>query len=98
MWGGCGSYHAVVAVRAGDSRRIGCPFCEDEDHRRLAILRIGGEQGLRIDYCDSCNGYLKTYDGAGSEAALLSDWTSLHLDVIAQDRGLKRLAASLYEL
>ena len=28
---------------------------------------------------------------------LLADWTSLHLDVIAQDRGLKRLAASLYD-
>jgi hypothetical protein len=29
---------------------------------------------------------------------LLADWTSLHLDVLARDRGLKRLAASLYEL
>lgn len=28
---------------------------------------------------------------------LLSDWSSLHLDVLAVDRGLKRLAASLYE-
>jgi hypothetical protein len=28
---------------------------------------------------------------------LLSDWSSLHLDLIAHDRGLKRLAASLYE-
>ena len=26
---------------------------------------------------------------------LLADWTSLHLDVVAHDRGLKRLAASL---
>jgi hypothetical protein len=29
---------------------------------------------------------------------LLADWTSLHLDVVALDRGLKRLASSLYEL
>ena len=28
---------------------------------------------------------------------MLSDWSSLHLDLIAHDRGLKRLAASLYE-
>jgi hypothetical protein len=28
---------------------------------------------------------------------LLSDWSSLHIDLIAHDRGLKRLAASLYE-
>jgi hypothetical protein len=29
---------------------------------------------------------------------LLSDWSSLHLDLLAHDRGLQRLAASLYEL
>jgi hypothetical protein len=29
---------------------------------------------------------------------LLADWTSIHLDIIAQDRGLKRLATSLYQL
>jgi FdhE protein len=29
---------------------------------------------------------------------LLADWTSLHLDVLAKDRGLKRLADSLYDL
>ena len=45
-----------------------------------------------------CSGYLKTYDGEGSESVLLADWASLHLDVIARDRGLKRLAASLYDL
>ena len=46
----------------------------------------------------SCRGYLKTYNGEGSEAVLLADWSSLHLDIVAQDRGLKRLAASLYEI
>jgi FdhE protein len=35
--------------------------------------------------------------GLGDESLLLSDWSSLHLDVLAADRGLKRLAASLYE-
>jgi FdhE protein len=76
--------------------RTGCPFCETNT-QRLASLTIDKERGLRIDYCESCRGYLKTYDGEGSEALLLSDWSSLHLDLIAHDRGLKRLAASLYE-
>ena len=53
---------------------------------------------MRIDYCDACSGYLKTYDGEGSESVLLADWTSLHLDVIALERGLVRAAGSLYEL
>ena len=77
-------------------KRTGCPFCEG-DSQKLAALAVEGEAGLRIDHCESCGGYLKTYDGQGNETLLLSDWTSLHLDLIAQDRGWKRLAASLYE-
>lgn len=77
--------------------RTRCPFCEDTDDHRLSVLAVEGEEGLRIDYCDSCRGYLKTYDGEGSENVLLADWTSVHLDVVASDRGLKRFAASLYE-
>jgi FdhE protein len=78
-------------------KRTGCPFCES-DSQRLASVTVEGEAGLRIDYCESCRGYLKTYDGQGNEAILLSDWTSLHLDLLAHDRGLKQLAVSLYEL
>ncbi|HTB92266.1 MAG TPA: formate dehydrogenase accessory protein FdhE [Candidatus Sulfotelmatobacter sp.] len=79
-------------------RRIGCPFCKSADDHRLSVLAIEGEKYLRIDYCQFCRAYLKTYDGSGSEQFFLADWTSLHLDIIARDRGLKRLAASLYEL
>ena len=79
-------------------RRTGCPFCDGQDGHRLTALAVEDEAGLRIDYCDVCSGYLKTYDGEGSESVLLADWTSLHLDMIARDRGLKRLAASLYDL
>jgi FdhE protein len=77
-------------------RRTGCPFCQSEDDHRLAVVAIEGESGLRIDYCEACGGYVKTYEGTGSESVMLADWTSFHLDVIAGDRGLKRLAASLY--
>ena len=79
-------------------RRIGCPFCENGDNHRLAALSIEGEASLRIDFCESCSAYLKTYVGEGNESLLLADWTSLHLDILARDRGLKRLANSLYDL
>jgi FdhE protein len=77
--------------------RTGCPFCENKDDRQINAVAIEGEAGLRIDYCSSCGGYLKTCSGERDEF-LMQDWTSLHLDVIARERGLKRLAASLYEL
>lgn len=79
-------------------RRTGCPFCVNEDDSQLGILVVEGEKDLRIDYCECCNGYIKTYNGSGSESVLLADWTSLHLDVIARDQGLNRLAVSLYEM
>jgi FdhE protein len=61
-------------------------------------VAVEGEAGLRIDYCEACSGYVKTYEGRGSESVLLADWTSLHLDIIARDRGLTRCAGSLYLL
>jgi FdhE protein len=78
--------------------RTGCPFCENGDDHRLPVLTIEGENGLRIDCCELCGGYLKTYAGRGNESFLLEDWTTLHLDIIARDRGLNRLASSLFEL
>lgn len=79
-------------------RRTACPFCENEDDTRLGFLVPAGQTGLRIDYCDFCRGYIKTYSGSGNESLFLSDWTSLYLDVAARDRGLNRLAGSLYEM
>jgi len=77
--------------------RTMCPFCE-ADTQRLSVVTVEGESGLRIDYCESCRGYLKMYAGEGSEDVMLADWTSLHIDLVASDRGLKRVAASLYDL
>lgn len=74
-----------------------CPFCES-DTRRITVLTVESEPGLRVDWCESCRGYLKTVSGAGDEEVLLADWTTLHLDLLAQERGLKRMAASLYEI
>lgn len=79
-------------------RRMRCPFCEVANDHRRSVLAIDGEQQLRIDYCESCGGYIKTYNGEGREALLLADWTSLYVDLIAGDHGLRRLASSLYEL
>lgn len=78
-------------------RRTSCAFCE-ADTDRLAVITIEGEKRLRIEHCESCRAYLKAYAGEGAERVFLVDWTSLHLDVLALERGLKRLGGSLYEL
>jgi FdhE protein len=110
----CGSPPAMAALVPGDPARkrylccgccggrwrvarSTCPFCE-HDGQRVSVLAVEGARGLRVDSCDACRGYLKTWDGTGDETVLLADWTSLHLDVLAVDRGLERRAASLYGL
>lgn len=77
--------------------RTRCPFCEN-DSQRLSVITFEAEPRLRLDHCESCRGYVKTYVGEGEEALLLSDWSSLHLDLVALDRGLGRRCASLFEL
>src|SRR5581483_3020286 len=77
--------------------RTGCPFCQNNDDRQITVVVAEGEHGLRLDTCQNCGGYLKTYAGNGNEDFFLADWTSIHLDFLARDHGLKRVAASLYE-
>jgi FdhE protein len=77
--------------------RTRCPFCDTESHK-LASVAAEGEHGLRIDHCESCAAYLKSYAGHGDEAVLLADWTSLHLDIAAHERGWRRMAVSLYDI
>lgn len=77
--------------------RSSCPFCERDTHR-LSVISLEGEAGLRIDACEACRGYVKTLNGPADEELLLADWTSLHLDVLAKERGLKRMAGSLFEM
>lgn len=79
-------------------RRIGCPHCGNDVSDRLQILEIEGDEPLRIDACEECKGYVKTYAGNDPRHVALADWTTLHLDLVAQERGYTRLGASLVEL
>lgn len=78
-------------------RRTACPFCEHESHK-LGVITVQSEPGFRIDWCESCRGYLKAWHGQGDDTLGLADWTTLHLDVAAHGRGLERMAVSLYDL
>jgi len=79
-------------------QRIGCAYCGNSDSGRLSILESADEGGLRLDLCEECKGYTKTWAGDGDPALLLADWTTLHLDAIALERGYQRKGVSLFEL
>lgn len=79
-------------------RRIGCPFCGNDDQNQLSVFTIEQEPLFRLDTCRACNGYLKTYLSNSDLELHLSDWSSLHLDVLAKQNNLERKGASLFEI
>jgi len=79
-------------------RRIGCPFCGNDDQNQLSVLTIEQEPLFRLDACGACHGYLKTYLGDSDMELHLSDWSTLHLDLLARENKLERKVASLYEV
>jgi FdhE protein len=78
-------------------QRVGCPYCSNADPARLDILEIEQEPALRLESCSQCKGYWKTCVDAKLRSLLLQDWPTVHLDVLARERGLERKGASLYE-
>lgn len=69
--------------------RIGCVYCGNKNTKKLRQL-VPDEGSVRIDVCDKCKSYIKTYVGHGKEAVLLEDWATLHLDLLAEGKGLSK--------
>lgn len=75
------------------SRRLFCPYCGNDDFNTLQTLTIDGEKRFRISVCERCKGYLKVanaFDPPPPELLALDDTASLHLDVVAIERGYHR--------
>jgi FdhE protein len=74
--------------------RISCPFCENKDQESLHYFFGEGEETHRIDLCDKCHQYIKTIDTRTLQASdpILEDLSTLHLDLLASQKGYKRPA------
>jgi FdhE protein len=79
-------------------KRIGCPYCGNEAPGRIDVFEIEGEAGLRLDVCQDCKGYVKTVARERPPDLLLADWSTIHLDALAREKGFRRMGTSLYEL
>jgi len=81
------------------SRRLLCSYCGIDDFRKLRTLQVEGEQRFRMTVCEQCQGYLKVgnaFDPPPPELVILDDLASVHLDVVAIERGYQRPSGTGY--
>ncbi|MGI9478278.1 MAG: formate dehydrogenase accessory protein FdhE [Hyphomicrobiaceae bacterium] len=78
--------------------RLSCSVCGDSDNEARSYFHDEGEERHRIDVCDRCNHYIKTIDLSDVETAdpCLEDLATLHLDVIAVEKGYSRVVANAW--
>jgi FdhE protein len=70
--------------------RLLCPFCGNRDHEDLGYLYAEGDENRRAGSCERCHGYVKmlaTLSAIAPAELLVHDLATLHLDMIALERG-----------
>jgi FdhE protein len=71
-------------------QRLQCPHCDNRSHTTLGYLYLEEEPRYRIQYCELCRHYFKLLDARQDIDAPfvpLEEWTTLHLDILAQKAG-----------
>jgi FdhE protein len=82
--------------------RLRCPYCGHRDAKDLLRLQAEDvEEGYLVSVCKRCLGYLKEIDRRvrwNAGPALIEDWGSPHLDLVAVRAGYRRPIPSLIQL
>lgn len=72
-------------------RRLGCPFCGNQDHQQLDLLYAEEDRRCRIETCGACQRYIKVVDNKEFFGLIpfLEDLATPHLDLLALERGFR---------
>ena len=72
--------------------RLSCSVCGGKEQGALHYFYGEGEDACRIDLCDACHHYIKTIDYRNLEESdpCLEDLATLHLDLLAAQKGYRR--------
>lgn len=71
-------------------KRIGCPYCGNDDPKTLSVKEIDGEKSARLDVCDKCKSYIKTCFDKSNPVIAQEDWATAHLDILCDDTEYKK--------
>ena len=91
--GGCGTrWHYT---------RVGCVYCGNTDLQKMHTLEPEDSDIMRLDVCDACHHYIKTYRGPvdddTSDFIYRQDWATVHLDLLAEEQGLQKKGNPILE-
>ncbi len=79
--------------------RAVCPYCAEQDSRRIEGFSAEAWPWVRVDCCQTCRAYVKTFDlrvsGARDIIPLVDDVATLTLDLWAIEHGYGRTTVSL---
>lgn len=70
--------------------RLLCPFCGSRSHDDLGYLHVEGEEQKRAVTCERCRGYIKmlaTLTPIAPLELIVQDLATLHLDIVALEKG-----------
>jgi len=91
--GGCGTRWLYA--------RVGCVYCGNTDLEKMHTLEPTDSDVMRLDICDVCDSYIKTYrgpaNGSDADAIYRQDWASVHLDLLAEEKGLHKKGNPILE-
>jgi FdhE protein len=75
--------------------RLCCPFCGTREHQLLGYFHVEGEEGMgRASTCAGCRRYVKmtpTLVALSAPQLLVANAATLHLDLVADQRGYSRV-------
>lgn len=82
--------------------KLRCPLCGVEGTEALYRLKAeGADEGYVVSGCRRCHGYLKELDRRerwNGGPALLEDWSTPHLDIVARRQGYRKPIPALLDL
>ncbi|WP_017755256.1 formate dehydrogenase accessory protein FdhE [Calidifontibacillus oryziterrae] len=73
-----------------NEKRSKCSHCGKDNDDKMTYLHVEGDDSMRIHTCQHCNGYVKVIDirqRLKKEEPAIVDLNTIHLDIIAQERG-----------
>ncbi len=80
-----------LCAAAWEFPRLRCPFCHTADHRQLSYFYVEAEEGkYRAATCEACRGYIKMISSLVElppPRLLVADLATMHLDLVAAERG-----------